>query len=265
LLKIDLLPRHFAVARTNRIVLAGMVALLVLVMLGWGAVIMNVKAQTAEANRKYEEVKPIADKVRATEAETQSKQAQLQPIADKVKFVELADKSGEQYWDRFHAINKYIYEKAQVRSLSITNPDSFNMQVVVGDTTECARFVLNLIRCPALTAISISGLPAGVSIEGAGAGAVSFTPAAEAAAAPAGAPGAPEAAGPAPPSAAGGEIVLSVSAKLVEPVSEPLPPGAGGGGPGPAGGMAPGEGGAPGAPGGGGPPGGGGGGEEAPE
>lgn len=262
MLKIDLLPRHFAVARTNKIVLTGMIVLLVLVLLGWGAVIMDTKAKIAEANRKFEEVKPIADEVRKTEAETQAKQAQLAPIAQKVEFVDLANKSGEQYWDRFHAIKEYIYEKAQVTSLSITNPDGFNMNVIVGDTTECARFVLNLIRCPAITGLAISGLPAGVSIEAAGGGVVSFSPGADMGAGDAAAEAGMEGSGgPAPAAvAAPGEISLAITARLVEPVSEPMPPG-GGGAPAPAGGMDPGmEAGAPPDAGGGGGDGGGGGG-----
>jgi len=89
-----------------------MIILLVVVMLGWLAVVMNTKSRIAEFNRKYDEVKPIADKVRDLEGKKAAKEGQLAPIAEKVKFVEEADKSGEQYWDRFHAINRYIYDKA---------------------------------------------------------------------------------------------------------------------------------------------------------
>ncbi len=74
-----------------------------------------------------------------------------------------ADECGGHYWDRFHAINEYIYERAQITSFSITGGSAVNFNAVVGDTTECARFVLNLIRCPLLTDVSFSGLPAGAA------------------------------------------------------------------------------------------------------
>jgi len=219
-----------------------MIVLLIVTLVGWMAIVGGVKSKIAVANAEFNEVKPTADKVRKLEDETASKQSDLQPITDKVNFVADADECGGQYWDRLHAINDYIYEKAQITSFSITDENVVNFNAIVGDTTDCARFVLNLIRCPLLTNVSFSGLPAGASVEGAGGAVSSFN------AGGAGDMGMEpgmmmeepgmEMGGMGGGSAGGavtaeGDIVLAVSATLVDSVSEPLPPGAavaGGGG-----------------------------------
>jgi len=246
LLKIDLLPRHFAVARTNRIVMVLLIIALLAVMGGWVFALGMVKSQISSTQKKLEAVEPKAKEVERIESETAAKEAELAPIAQKVDFVEQADDSGAQYWDRYHAINEYIADFAQVTRFSITNPNSVNFTAIVGDTTEAARFVLNLIQCPALSNVSISGLPAGVSIEGAGGASVSFSPMAGpmgmepgmemGAAPPGGEPGlmepgmmgGPGMGGGGQPSATG-EITLNITASLTESVSEPTPAGAGGG------------------------------------
>ncbi len=234
-----------------------MIVLLIVTLVGWMAIIGGVKSKITAANAEFDEVKPTADKTRAAEAETTSKQSELQPIADKVQFVTDADECGGQYWDRFHAINEYIYERAQITSFSITGGSAVNFNAIVGDTTECARFVLNLIRCPLLTNVSFSGLPAGAAVEGAGGATSSFS---AGGAAPGmgmdpgmmGEPGMDMGMEMGGGSAGGavnadGDIVLAVSATLVESLSEPMPPGsavAGGAGMGMGGmgmeGMAPG-------------------------
>ncbi len=245
MLKIDLLPRHFAVARANKFMLTVMIVLLIVTLVGWMGIIGGVKLKIAAADAVFNEVHPTAEKTRAAEAETASKQADLKPIEDKVNFVADADKCGGQYWDSFHAINEYIYDKAQITSFSITGGSAVNFNAIVGDTTDCARFVLNLIRCPLLTNVSFSGLPAGAPVEGAGGATSSFSAgggAGEMGMDPGmmGEPGMDMGMGmgmgggsPGGQVNANGDIVLAVSATLVEPLSEPLPPGAavaGGGG-----------------------------------
>lgn len=242
MLKIDLLPRHFAIARTNKIVIALFIILLIAVMAGWGFAYMMVRGQISATQAKLDEVEPIAKKTEQTEQEIAQKQGELAPIAAKVDFVAEADQSGAQYWDRFHDIVAWIPAFAQITQFSITNPANVNFDAIVGDTTEAARFVLNIIQCPALSNVSISGLPAGVSIEGVG-GAAGFTPMGgamgpgmepgmEAGMEPgmeAGMPGGPGMApmgGGAQPTASG-EIHLSITATLTEPVSEPVPGGGG--------------------------------------
>jgi hypothetical protein len=239
LLRIDLLPRHFAVARVNKLVMAVMILILIVAMLFWGGMVMATGKKINAAEQRYQDAHGDAEKVRTLERETKAKEAELAPIAAKVDFVGEADRSGEQFWDRFHAITRFIYERAQVSRMAITPPGSVNFDAVVGDTTECARFVLNLIQCPALTQVSVSGLPAGVSIAGAGgraaavaapAGMAGMEPgmemeAEQAVAEEAGMGGPMGGGAPTAAAAVPGEIHLSISAQLVEPVSEPMPPG----------------------------------------
>ena len=261
MLKIDLLPRHFAVARTNRFVMVLLIIALAAVMGGWVYALTSVKGQIGSTKADLDEVEPKAKEVERIEGETNAKQAELNPIAQKVDFVADADESGAQYWDRYHDINEYVADFAQVTRFSITNPGSVNFTAIVGDTTEAARFVLNLIQCPALSGVSISGLPAGVSIEGAGGtmgggfspmgGPMGMEPGMEMGAPPPGAEpgmmmepgmmGAPGMGGGGQVSATG-EITLSITATLTESVGEPMPPGAGGGAAGMGAGMGPGMG-----------------------
>ncbi len=216
-----------------------MIVLLLVTLVGWMAIIGGVKSKITAANAEFDKVHPTAEETRAAETETASKQSELQPIADKVQFVTDADECGGQYWDSFHAINEYIYERAQITSFSITGGSAVNFNAIVGDTTECARFVLNLIRCPLLTNVSFSGLPAGAAVEGAGGATSSFS---AGGAAPGmgmdpgmmGEPGMDMGMGMGMEMGGGsaggnvnadGDIVLAVSATLVEGLSEPMPPG----------------------------------------
>ncbi len=226
MLRIDLLPPGIRTRRLHKLLVALVVAILIAETGVLFAMFRGIRAERREAEETLAEVKPIADQVRSIDSDISAREAELQPIADKIEFVDEADASGEQYWDRFHAINAYIYERAQVTSFSIQEPDSVSFNVILGDTTEAARFVLNLMMCPVIHNLSISGLPAGVSIAGAAPGVATpgFTPMG-----PEDdmmydemdmAPGAPRA-----PTVAPGvdEISLSVSASLIEPVRRPVP------------------------------------------
>ena len=111
-------------------------------------------------------MKTKADAVRAIDTQTQAKQAELQPIADKVNFINAADKSGAEFWDRFNKINRWL-AKVQVHTFTITPPDTVTFTCTVGDTAECARFVLNLLYCPYIQKpIQVSGLPKGLEVKG---------------------------------------------------------------------------------------------------
>jgi len=163
-LKIDLLPRTFAQARTNKLLLvAGLVALLLCAGF-WLNMSLSLQRQIAQTEAKIEEVKPIATEVDKLTSELNQKKAELQPIADKVSFVKEADKSGEIYWDQYHKIKRYIYGRAQMTSFSITPPNSVSFNVTLRGTTEYARFLLNLLRCPYMTLTSFQPLSAGRGI-----------------------------------------------------------------------------------------------------
>ncbi|HCA48174.1 MAG TPA: hypothetical protein DEP45_12730 [Armatimonadetes bacterium] len=235
MLRIDLLPRQIAIARTNKLLIALIIALLLVELGVLGAMLMGVKGRIATTSAELERVTKIADEVTKLEGEVTQKEGELAPIQAKVDFVDEADRSGEQYWDRFHEINEYIYENAQMTRFSITGTSSVNFTVVVGDTTDAARFVLNIVHCPALSNVSVSGLPPGVSIEGAG-GAMGggfqpmagMEPGMEPGIDPGMEPGMGAGMGGATPQAsATGEITLDITATLTEPVSVPAPGGGG--------------------------------------
>ena len=226
MLRIDLLPPGIRTRRLHKL----LIILVAAILLAEGGVLFamytGIRNTRAETEEELARVDQVASQVERLESEIAAKRGELQPIADRIEFVADADASGEQYWDRFHAINAYIYERAQVTRFSITNPDNVNFEVIVGDTTEAARFLLNFMMCPAITNLSVSGLPAGVSIAGiTGTAARGFTPM--------GPeedmmddPGMDEM-GPGPGVAAvaapDGAITLSINASLTEPVGEPTP------------------------------------------
>ncbi len=205
MLRIDLLPRSIAQGRRNVklafIGIAGIVAALILVFLWLG----QVNADIAQTEQELANVKEKADAVRELKTEAQNKQAELDPIQAKIDFVTEAGDSGEQFFERFEAINEYIYERAQMTEFSITPPTNVSFTVEVQGTSEAGRFVLNLIRCPHLESIEISGMTGGPSIEPTGSEvSISQDPETEL-------------------------ITFSVQAQLADSISIPTPPGAGGG------------------------------------
>lgn len=239
MLKVDLLPAHYAIARRNRKTIFMSIPLLVGVAVLWLLVMVKMNNDITKTTAELETAKQQADAVRKLQDETKAKQAELDPIQAKVKFVQDADLSGLPFFDRFHKINQYIYDKAIVRSFSITPPGAVSFSVELANTEDAGRFILNLIRCPYITGISISGSP-GVGGTIAGEGGAAAPAAAGGAGAPGMPPGGPEmpgappgAAGPAPGAPAGGApaagavagpIQLSVTATLVESITIPTPP-----------------------------------------
>jgi hypothetical protein len=269
LLKIDLLPGHFAAARAAKSMLFVMVAVLLLTILGCFGMLMMKKSELAKVTQERDAAKSKADEVRGIEADAQAKEGLAAPIDAKVTFIEDADGCGEQWWDALDKVNRYIYAQAKVTTIRITPPNAVHFEVDVPDTTSCGRFVLNLIRCPDITGIRIGGAPPGgegigpnARASGGGGGAMGGMaeggmggpmaggmPGAPGAGPPGGmggpmmGGGMPGMGGGAPAgggSAAGGPIHLSVDATLTTALTTPAP---GGGAAAAAGGM---PGGAPG-------------------
>lgn len=251
MLKLDLLPAHYAVARRNRKTIFLSIPLLVGVMLLWLLVMVKMDSTIAATKQELEETTAAANAVRDLQSATEARKAELKPIQDKVDFVMAADKCGQQYWDRFYEINKYIFDRALVTRFSLTPPSAVAFDVEVETTEDAGRFILNLIRCPTITSISISGQPvSGGNI--AGVSGTTAVPTAGGAApggpgmpggemgpgmpggppgAPGGMPGGPPGGAPGgAPSVGGaaGPIRFSVTAQLVQPLTVPTPPAAGG-------------------------------------
>lgn len=179
MLKIDLLPARIPRARTNKKILALLGLLLIAALLGFGFLMTTAQTKLAAANVELQKATEEANKVTAIESETQAIQSRLQPIADKVKFCEQADECGYPYWERFFAINEFIYGGAEMRFFGIMSrnapglvgdgsPEALYHQagpagtdcafaVRVKNTNEFGRFILNLIRCPEISDIRIQG------------------------------------------------------------------------------------------------------------
>jgi hypothetical protein len=263
LLRIDLLPGHFAAARAARATLVLMVIALLVTILGCFAFLTMKKAELAKVQKEYEEAHRQAEVVRGIEKDAQAKEALAAPVDAKVSFIEDADDCGEQWLDAFEKVNRYIYAQARVTAIRIQAPNAVHFEVDVPDTTACGRFVLNLIRCPDISNIRIGGSPPsgpGIGPNARASGGGGAMPGAMPGMMGMGEPGmgmgggmpGPEMGGmPGPPgmmggggggptavSRAGGPIHLSVDANLAKALSTPVP----------GGGAAAGAGGMPGAP-----------------
>ena len=254
MLKIDLLPKHFAIARTNKRILAIGIILLVAVGAGFWVKHKAIGGEIVRVQAAIAELKPDVAEVGKLEKEISEKQGQLDPIKSKIDFVAKADKTGEEYFDCFHSINEYIWDEAQMSDFSIDGGSSVQFTVMVQGTAGVGRFLLNLLRCPDLTNISYSGVPGGRSIAATGTGAVTTGGAPGMAGpgmmglpgmppgmpgpgmmrpggmpGPAGLPGAgatPQAAG-VEPGSPNEPITLQISATLKEPITTPTPPAGG--------------------------------------
>jgi len=159
LLKIDLLPSHFAAARAAKSMLVVMVLVLLLTILGCFGMLMMKNSELAQVTREHEDWKQKADEVRGLETKAGAKEALAAPIDAKVTFIEDADGCGEQWFDALEKVNRYIYAQARVTAISIRAPNIVHFEVDVPDTTACGRFVLNLIRCPDISGIRVGGAP----------------------------------------------------------------------------------------------------------
>ena len=271
MLRIDLLPGHFAAARAAKSLLILMViALLICILACFGFLTMR-KSVLATRIQERDEAKRKADEVRQIESEAQAMEALAAPVDAKVSFIEDADGCGEQWWAAYEKVNRYIYAQAQLTGIRIQAPNAVHFEVNLPDTTSVGRFVLNLIRCPDISNIKVGGAPppgpgvgpgAGAGGGGGGGamggGAPGGGPRAMSAGAGAGGPemgmmggmggemGMMGGGAPAPSASAAGAIHLSIDASLNQPLSTPAPgggaaaaPGGMGGGAGgmPAGGM----------------------------
>ena len=131
MLKIDLLPRHFAIARKNKALLAMFVVLLAATGLAWFWQGMQIAGQINAVAANEAALQSDLSQVDSYTSKTSAKQADLKPIKDKVDFADTADKSGRGYWKAYHAINEYIWEGAQVTDFSISCAGKVDFTVTV--------------------------------------------------------------------------------------------------------------------------------------
>ena len=184
-IKINLLPKGVKYARVNKVLLVAIVAALVAGLLGLGAMDAKLRGDIAAAEAKRDEATKKAAKVAELDGQITANRARLKPIADKVQFIQAADECGYVYWERFYQVIEYIYGGAELRFFAILgqpvspstitdfSPESLYhlgpagaadcaFAVTVKNPNEFARFMLNLMRCPEITDIQVTGsVPSG--------------------------------------------------------------------------------------------------------
>ena len=171
MLKIDLLPGHFAAARNAKLCLVGMVVLLLISTIGCMGWMMAAKKDRDATIASHDEWKKKADHVRDLGKQADDLEAEAAPIDGKVRFVEDADGSGEAYWAEWDKVNRYIFARAQVLDMQVQPPNSISFNVEVPDTTSVGRFILNIIRCPDISNVRVTGsVPGGPDVGPAGGG-----------------------------------------------------------------------------------------------
>ncbi len=249
-LQIDLLPVHFAQRRAIKTMFLISVVVLLAVVALWAVWFLKLKGDVSAWEAKKTEADKRAAVVKKIESETNKINSEAKSVTPKVEFIEKTKNVGDEFWDRFHEINKYISDSVQISNFSLT-PTSVSFTATTDTTRNAARFILNLRRCPILSNIQFSGIPAGEAIQGVAGtaarggmgmggmpGEMMGMPGEAGMAAEAGGAGMPpEMAGASgmmggmPGAAstatgAGGELItLSVSAQLQNPITIPVPGG----------------------------------------
>ncbi len=208
MLKIDLLPSYVRERRKVKpAIILVVVIILVEVALLLGAS-MKVKGAIAATQKELDEIEPVAKQVESLEAEAQSELATVKPAIDRVKYYEDMAKLGDQFVKLIDAVNEYIYEKVTVQNFQ-TDGSSVSFTAVTDSTESFGRFLLNFLRCPAVTNVSVSTNIGGGG--GAGGGAMPGVPGI-----PGGGPGMPPGIGGPPggaaaPVAGGGAELITVN------------------------------------------------------
>ena len=184
-IKIDLLPKSVKYARVNKVLLIAVVAALAVGLLALGSMDAKLRGDIADAEKRLETVTAEAQAVQSLETQVATNRSRLKPIADKVQFIEAADECGYVYWERFYSVIEYIYGGAELHFFAIlgqpfqpSNVTDFSPEalfhlapagstdcafaVTVKNPNEFARFMLNLMRCPEISDIQVTGsVPSG--------------------------------------------------------------------------------------------------------
>lgn len=224
MLRINLLPEHFAQARAAKKMMFLFAGLIALVIVGWMFLSVNLSRQIAYLEQQYNGPKTEgmpadmpedgyhaeAERVRAIEAEAQKLQDDRKPYGVRVDFIEALEKVPQQYVDALEGIEPYIYENARINGLDIAG-GNVTMQVSTTSTSDAGRFYLNILRCPALQNVTIQ-----VGSGGGGISAAQYSGGSEGMGGPGGGAA----------SAGAGLIPITVTAALAKPISLPSGPGA---------------------------------------
>ncbi|MFQ6097710.1 MAG: PilN domain-containing protein, partial [Armatimonadota bacterium] len=154
MLRIDLLPEHYGLARKARLWIVIMAVILVIVALCWVGVFIVLSGKQAQRQAHLDLLKPEADAVRKLEGEASKIRGRIPQYGRKVDFIRSLEKPPEEYIDTLDKIAEYIFEGAQVTSWTISGSHA-SIDAEVGSTTDAGRFYINIRRCPAFRPDSI--------------------------------------------------------------------------------------------------------------
>jgi len=155
LLKIDLLPSYVRERRKVKpAIILVVVIILIEVALLMGAS-MKVKGAIAATQKELDEIEPVAKQVESLEAEAQGDLATVKPAIDRVKYYEDMAKLGDEFIKLIDTVNEYVYEKVTVQNFQ-TDGSNVSFTAVTDSTESFGRFLLNFLRCPAVTNVSVN-------------------------------------------------------------------------------------------------------------
>jgi hypothetical protein len=163
-LRIDLLPAHFAQRRLIKKMLAISVVLLLATVGAWAALIMKTKGEVADKQAELDRVKDRASVVDKIRSETGKIKNQRDAIEPKVDFVDSTRDAAVAYFDRFHKINEYIPETAQLTLFDLSGTpgqdeitvNRVRLQVITGTDQGTAELIFSLRRCPHIANFTVS-------------------------------------------------------------------------------------------------------------
>ncbi len=145
-IKIDLLPGYVKLKRDLHrsiaacVVATGAIAGVLLMVLEQ----RKLDLQTVEANRLVAEA--VAAQVTAASNAKSASDAEAAPLLNAVSFMSAASKTGPQRAALLNLIRQYIYEDAIVSSIDVSDGQKVVIRATVRNTSEYARFLLNLRR-----------------------------------------------------------------------------------------------------------------------
>ncbi len=230
MLRINLLPEHFAQARRARRLIGVFGVLIALTILFWllvpGVGWIPLGRQIAHTQHLYNGPKETGDpeempdkgyheeaeEVRAIEQKTTDLETQRQPYGERVDVCRDIEAVPAALVAAMTGIEQHIFAGARVTSLSVVAPGQLSLTAETDSIESAGRFYLNILRCEALSNIAINvgqGAPTGGGAQRVSGGSYDSE-----------GPG-PGGGGAAAPTGGVGLIPISLSASLTKPV--PLP------------------------------------------
>jgi len=202
MLKINLLPAYF---RQRRLVKRAIFGVIVAAIVTAGSFVYwnsMLQKQAQDIRDQIAQVKPTADEATRLQGEAASVTSQIAPTMAQVGFCDQVVALPEKWCAILKNAVEYTHAQVPLQSMTISG-SSLSMQGHTPNLRTAARYLLNALRNPEWTNVTING-PAGYP---SGGGSASLHPRFRSM-----------------------DYPLTISATLANPVSVPSPPGGGGGG-----------------------------------